>query len=370
MTSPIRRKRRKLSNRPGMSKRKRIAIIGHFAEGADFKDGQTVKTRILFEELSATGLFDIRRVDTYLKKRAPLKLLIKSLWALLSVRDIVVLLSSNGMRFYFPLLGFFAKAFGVRIYHDVIGGNLDKYVEESPKFGSYLRSFRVNWVETDLLKSRLEKLGVTNTETVPNFKRLDPVPEERLSVSLRPLKLCTFSRVLPEKGIELAIGAVRALNEEGRGCILDIYGDPDPEYSLRFSEVMRSTGGSIRYCGSVPYDKSVETISGYDALLFPTYWESEGFPGTIVDAFSAGLPVLASDHGSNSEIVKHGDTGLIYPKKDEAALKEAIAYIWEMSADELLQMKKNCVRAALLYRPERYVAAMVNELMNGERQEP
>lgn len=346
-----------------MSKRKRIAIIGHFAEGADLRDGQTVKTRILYDELNKTELFDIQKVDTYLKRTAPVKLLFKSLRTLIGVRDIIVLLSGNGMNFYFPILHFFAKVFRTRVYHDVIGGNLHKYAEASPKFCRFLRSFRVNWVETALLKDCLEKLGVTNTEVIPNFKRLDPVSEDGLSVSLRPLKLCTFSRILPEKGIEIAISAVGGLNAEGRECLLDIYGDPDPGYSERFNEIMSSAHRSIRFCGSVPYDKSVETISGYDALLFPTYWEGEGFPGTIVDAFSAGLPVLASDHGSDPEIVTDGETGLIYPEKDEKALKNAITRIWEMSAEELIRMKKNCVRASEKYSPERYVKLIADEII-------
>ncbi|MFR3494185.1 MAG: glycosyltransferase [Blautia sp.] len=51
----------------------------------------------------------------------------------------------------------------------------------------------------------------------------------------------------------------------------------------------------IRYKGMVPFNQSTEVLKNYDALLFPTYYEGEGFAGTIIDAFAAGLPVIASD---------------------------------------------------------------------------
>lgn len=350
-----------------MSKRKRIAIIGHFAEGADFKDGQTVKTRILFDELEALGKFDILKVDTYLKREKPLLLLIKSVWALIARRDVIVLLSQNGMHFYFPILRIFAKLRGTRVYHDVIGGNLDSHASENPKFADCLRAFRVNWVETELLKNRLAAVGVTNTEVIPNFKRLVPLSEEELSCSLRPLRLCTFSRVMPEKGTELAVEAVKKLNSMGKKCTLEIFGDPDPGYTERFAELMRSAGEGIEYRGSVPYSKSVEAISRCDALLFPTYWESEGFPGTIVDAFCAGLPVLASDHGANGEIVSDGATGLLYEKNSSEALTGAIDRVYGMSAEELLRMKKNCLEEARRYMPGEYVIKMTEEILNGSK---
>ena len=344
---------------------KRIAIIGHFAENTDIKDGQTVKTRILFDELAALGRFDIKKVDTYLKKSHPVRLLAKSLWTLLTVRDIVVLLSGNGMRFYFPILSFFVKAFGTRVYHDVIGGNLDSYVREEPRFKKWLSSFRSNWVETESLKLKLGAEGVTNTEVIPNFKRLEPLSESELYERRGVLKLCTFSRVSAEKGIELAAEAVKELNKDGDFCTLDIFGVPDADYGERFKELMASADKGVSYLDSVPYSESVAAIKDHDALLFPTYWFGEGFPGTVVDAYSAGLPVIASDHGSNRELVKDGITGRIIPSKSVPALVNAIRELGAMSPEALFEMKKNCLIEAKKYTPEGHIERIAAALGGG-----
>ena len=131
---------------------KKIAIIGHFGGNNNFTDGQTVKTKKLYDELSDKVDWDIYRVDTYYKSQRPVKLLLNTLYVLFTRKDVIVLLSKNGLKLYLPLLSFFTKIRGTRVYHDVIGGNLCGYIEENPKYVKYLNSFQTNWVESENLK--------------------------------------------------------------------------------------------------------------------------------------------------------------------------------------------------------------------------
>lgn len=89
-----------------MEKNKKIGIIGHFGGNTEVFDGQTIKTKILYDELQKTGNLEIITVDTYYKKHNPVKLMRDTLKCLKSAQDIIILLSRNGMRLYFPLLFF------------------------------------------------------------------------------------------------------------------------------------------------------------------------------------------------------------------------------------------------------------------------
>ena len=343
--------------------KKKIAILGHFGGNNDFLDGQTVKTKILYNELKEKTDWSIQKIDTYWKRKNPVKLIIYTLSALIAKKDIIVLLSINGMKMFFPILYIFSKIWNVRVYHDVIGGNLDKYVEQYPKFKKYLKSFTINWVETDILKNGLKKNGILNCDVIPNFKNLTILSEEMPDRFDLPFRFCTFSRVMKEKGIEIAIKAIEEINRE-KGyefCTLDIYGAVDNAYENRFKAIIAKAGKSISYCGLVPYDKSVDVLKKYYALLFPTYWKGEGFPGTIVDAFSAGLPVIASDWNSNSEIIKNGQNGFLYPSESIKTLKDGIIMI-TTDSDNICLMKRNCILEAQKYQPDIYIRKIVKYL--------
>lgn len=344
-------------------KNKQVGIIGHFGGNEDILDGQTIKTKILYEELKEHTDWDILTVDTYYKKKNPFKLLKETWRCLKSAQDIIVLLSRNGMKIYFPILSFYAKKFHTRIYHDVIGGNLDMYVKKYPEYVKYLNSFKVNWVETEGLKKKLEVNGIKNCEVLPNFKRLQIVEDENKDFQ-EPYYFCTFSRVMKEKGIETAIDAVQKINQEaGREvCKLDIYGRIDAGYKDSFEQIMSQVSEAICYKGMVPYDQSVKIIKDYHALLFPTYWDGEGFPGTIVDAFSAGLPVLATDWNCNGEIIENKKNGILYPNDEIKDLKSAIEWILQNNR-KMNDMRHNCIASAQKYQPDAYVKKIILKII-------
>jgi glycosyltransferase involved in cell wall biosynthesis len=350
-----------------MRENRKIAIIGHFGAQENFLDGQTIRTRIFYDELRKATDWKIQVVDTYYRKTNPVKLAWETFTALITTKDIVVLLSRNGMHFYFPILKFMSKLFGTRVYHNAIGGGLAGYVNEHPELRECLKAFRENWVQGQNMKDDLAKQGVYNVEVLPNFKRLNVVPESELCLpTVPPYRFCTFSRVMREKGIETAIEAIEAINAKAGYtlCTLDIYGKVDDTYQERFDLVMEKATAAIRYGGMIPFDKSVEAIKDYYALLFPTYWEGEGFAGTVVDAFSAGLPVIATDWNCNSEVIEHGMSGILYPNGEITNLQQAIEWAIENPV-EVSNMKKRCVRSVQRFQPDHYVKWIVDRISSG-----
>ncbi len=338
-----------------MKKRRiRINIIGHFGGKHSFFDGQTVKTVTLYNELIKTNKVRVTKTDTYLKHKHPLFLFIVSLLNLLFNKRTIILLSKNGMNFYFPLCSFFSRFFHKLIFHDVVGGDLDEIIKENPKLLKYLSSFRANFVETDGLKKRLEDLGLTNCVTIPNFKRLHIQTTTTYNDNI--FKFCTFSRVIREKGIEEAILAIDSINKSN-GCILcllDIYGPVDFEFEERFYFLISEHKECVKYKGIVDFSDSSNVLKDYFALLFPTRWYGEGFPGTIVDAFSAGTPVIATDWRWNSEIIVDGKNGFLYPSSRFSTLEEAIT--WSINNKDFFNsLRLNCLRDASDFMPDKHI---------------
>ena len=89
----------------------------------------------------------------------------------------------------------------------------------------------------------------------------------------------------------------------------------------------------------------------YDIMVFPTYWQGEGFPGVVVDALIAGLPVLASDWNLNSEVIDDGITGYLIPARDATKLFEKMAFVIENRVS-VTAMRKHCLARARDYHSD------------------
>ena len=108
----------------------------------------------------------------------------------------------------------------------------------------------------------------------------------------------------------------------------------------------------------VDSDKSVEVLKNYYALLFQTYYEGEGFAGTIIDAYSAGVPIIASDWKYNSELI-NDNTGCLYPTGNQNTFINILEKTGEDPA-LMLYRKKYCLEEAKKYE----ITRVVNELIN------
>ena len=160
----------------------------------------------------------------------------------------------------------------------------------------------------------------------------------------RPLRLCIFSRILKEKGIDDAIEIVKLANRKSgeQRFFLDIYGRIEASYETEFCELTAENKTVCRYLGVKNAGAGPKVIAGYFALLFPTYYMGEGFAGTILDGFSAGRPVIANDWRYNSEIVEDGVNGFIYPYRDIDKAADTIIGL----SEDLELYKKVCRGAA------------------------
>ncbi|MBQ4518414.1 MAG: glycosyltransferase [Clostridia bacterium] len=334
---------------------KKVAVIGHFAFGKTFLDGQTVKTKILAEELAQTfGEEQILKQDTHGGKKKLLFLPFMLIQALAKSKNVIILPAHNGLRIIAPLLFFLNKLFKRRLHYVVIGGWLPSFLANRKGLTKVLKKYHHIYVETSAMEKALLAKGFSNVVIMPNCKKLQILKEEELVFAeTEPFKLCTFSRVMKEKGIEDAVEAVKRVNEaKGRTVFtLDIYGQVDSEQTEWFEELQKSFPEYVRYGGLVPFDQSVEVLKSYFALLFPTRFYTEGIPGTIIDAYAAGVPVISAKWENFCDIVEENITGVGYEFLNVEALNEILLNVAE-NEDMMNQMKSACIQKAEAFLPE------------------
>lgn len=330
----------------------KVSVLGHFGRGETLLNGQTVKTKIITEELQRSlGREQVLKIDTHGGWKTLVKAPFQTISALKNSRNILIFPAQNGLRVYAPLLSFFRRFFrGRKLHYVVIGGWLPSFLTERKNLAKALKEFDGIYAETVTMKSALEKQGFQNVFVMPNCKKLTVLAEEDLVFpDKEPLRLCTFSRVMREKGIEDAVRAVTEANKSlGRTAFsLDIYGQVDENQTEWFEKLQNTFPDFVRYGGVIPFDRSVETLKNYFALLFPTYYEGEGFAGTLIDAFSAGVPVMASDWKYNTELVNE-KVGYIFKARDTDALCKLLKAAAK-DPTNMLEKRKHCLREAEKY---------------------
>lgn len=323
----------------------KIGICGHFGGDKIFLDGQTIKTKIITQELKK--VYSIKNVDTFNGKKRMLIILFSLLKLLSQCENIIILPAHNSLKIFAPFLVFFNKIFKKKLHYVVIGGWLSKYLENKKSLKNRLKKFDYIYVETSTMKKALENQGFKNIIIMPNCKDLKILKEDELTYNVnKPYKLCTFSRVVQEKGIEDAVEAVKNINESSKEIIytLDIYGQIDEDYKEKFKKLVKEFPEYIKYKGLVPFDKTVDVLKEYFVLLFPTHFYTEGIPGTIIDAYAAGVPVISSRWESFNDVVD--DTvGIGYQFNDIKALIN-ILNILKNDPDKIFIMKKECLKRA------------------------
>ena len=340
--------------------KRKVCLIGRVAPNQQLFDGQTVKTRLLLNELRNNADWKIYVVDTVNKKHK-IRMLIKSIYYLLLCRDVFICLSANGNRIYHKLLRPFIKIRRTRVYHYVVGGNYHNYLKNNPKFINISKRFRVNWVQTNGLVKELEKLGITNARYMPNFKSIKPVDISKVEPIIKPpFKFVIFSRIAKTKGIDVAAKSIEKLNQKNgyQVATLDCYGAIENPFKEEFENIV-SSNSAVRYCGVIDAMKSGDALKNYFMLLFPTSWPGEGFAATILDAYFGGIPVIASDWNCNAEIVDEGKTGFIYPSSRFKTIDECIEYAVS-NPSVINSMKPNCINYVKNFTPEKYIKEIID----------
>ena len=348
---------------------KKVAIIGAFGKGQNLLNGQTVKTKIVTAEIEhQLGLSEVISIDLFGRLNNVL-CMIRSICALVKCKNLIIMPAQNALKVLAPWVSMWNSLFHRRLHYVVIGGWLPEYLDKHSVTLKSLCCFDGIYVETAIMKRVLEKRGLNNVYVLPNCKNLQITNiEETTNIQEEPFTLVTFSRVMKEKGIEDAICATELANKKiGKPVFkLEIYGQVDGEQTQWFEEIstkykLDSSNSCCRYMGKVPYDKSTEVLYKSYALLFPTYYEGEGFAGTIIDAYAAGIPVIASDWRYNTETVIDGVTGKVYPTHDTEAFTNAIVWAYEHQS-EWNGLKAKCIQEAEKYLPKNVVTSLIKAL--------
>ena len=165
------------------------------------------------------------------------------------------------------------------------------------------------------------------------------------------LRLLFVGRISPEKGIHVLLDAFRRAASGGLDIELVVVGDEakiPPGLLARLDSDERVRGlesffsgpfadgylkhllddlpmdirGRLFFAGGLSYPEVLDAYGAADVFVFPSISDAFGIP--VIEAMSAGVPVVASRVGGIPELVEDGESGVLIEPDDPQLLAEAL----------------------------------------------
>lgn len=205
-------------------------------------------------------------------------------------------------------------------------------------------------IDNEGVDPRRHPIGVIHNGIDPAEHRGVASPEDRAAaraaLGLGPDDhvLMQVARFHPVKDHATAVAAFARVAERDPQARLVLVGDGPQRAARQAQAAELGLAGRVRFLGvreDVP-----ALLPAADVFLLPSL--SEGISVTLLEAMAAGLPIAATEVGGNPEVVAHGETGLLSPRGDAAALAQNLLLLLHDS--ELRRRMGEAGRRRLLER--------------------
>lgn len=321
----------------------KILFIGNIQHAQSPTGGGAQARNQIFLDHLKNNFEDITYIDTWKKNRLISFLSILFRILISPNTKIILSLSYDGLLLLSKVLCFLHLK--RKTYYWVVGGDLIHKIKQSnQKAIQYLRYHDHIIVQANYMANDLIDIGFENVKTVRNFKKIPSI--KRKSTTGKKIKFVFLGRLIEEKGVGLIIEAARKLSKYD--FQIDFFGPHSKQYDSAFFDNLKQKNVAYRGFLDLTCDKGYEVLASYDVMVFPTFFEGEGFPGVFIDAFISGLPIVTTNFHANSEVVTNGENGLIIPANDVDALYQTMkAFL--IGKHNLVQLKKNAQAASLNY---------------------
>jgi glycosyltransferase involved in cell wall biosynthesis len=258
--------------------------------------------------------------------------------------------TAGDYKFIAPFAVFVAKLFDKKAYLRKFAGSFVNVYEDSTFLGKklieyVLKNTEINFFETKYLVEYFKHFN-HQTYWFPNVRKQNSIYKETFFQK----KFIFLGHICTEKGV---LELIEAANKLGSGYIVDLYGSMvEP-----FKEKINSSQAT--YKGVLRPEEVAKSLLQYDVLVLPSY--REGYPGVIIEAFSVGIPVVASSLEGIKEIVDDGQNGILVPPKNVDALTKAMQSFDEQNYESF---SKEALRGFEKFDSEK-VTKKVLEMMDG-----
>jgi glycosyltransferase involved in cell wall biosynthesis len=150
--------------------------------------------------------------------------------------------------------------------------------------------------------------------------------------------IAQISRLVDYKGVYDFLNIAKSINKEGSNIRFILIGDGEEKENIRNFIKKNALDDFVFILGNK--DNVINQLKCINLVLLCSY--IEGLPLTPLEAFSQGVPVIATNIPGTKEEIENGINGYLVEMKDIDGFKEKIMNIYQ-NKEKYIMMKKRCV---------------------------
>ncbi len=165
-------------------------------------------------------------------------------------------------------------------------------------------------------------IPINKIKTVYNAAEPDTDnPDEQIKPD--PNQIITVARLVPWKGVDGIIRAVKILHQKIPDIKLVIAGDgPEMQHLKQLAELL-SMQNNIKFLGNISKKETARWRRRSSVFVLNSSYE--GLPHSVLSSFAIGIPVIATDIPGTNEAVYNEKTGIAVPPNNVQAIANAIS---------------------------------------------
>lgn len=156
-----------------------------------------------------------------------------------------------------------------------------------------------------------------------------PTVENREQVNGVPLRLLSVCRLVPKKGVDVILKALALLLRSGSSCRYRyriVGGGPELSRLKTLASDLKLE--EVEFVGPVAPDVVQRELAHADVFVLGARrmpdGDRDGIPNAMLEAMAVGIPVIVSDAGGVSEVIRHRSTGWLLPPNNPEAFADAL----------------------------------------------